>query len=530
MSTLAIPNRPFSTDLITGLMLPDGIFVTMLGRQNITIHLTNNGAAAAGFSSVYIETVSHPGIVVTPKTHGIGSLDGNASTVLAWTADFQACPAGTHRVSIIVENSSGRTRIIKKIFVLGLTFDPTKGFIAETPEGIMTAKFGELIKPRHRCCGSDDKHPPREEEGERHDPSDRDCRKGEKDTPQKFSSIFDFADYFQRHHRDFRFCPPGYLPKAVEYSWTPTPPYVGQYGDLPFEDPWWKIVLAIIALLLLIAASIAEAVDGSGEVVAEVESPPSSSGPVEDCCGVEASGGGTSYVAAGLVAAAAAVATAAGLSDERDAFRVGQDKTLPAAGETTTLETFAVEFNYPEPVALGKPFSVETEWQYTRHTNVTTYTYTQKDTKQNIHVASSYEITAPEFAVRDNPDLHWIVKGKFADRDSKLFTGSDLFVQCILVGPNGEWHRFYLQDDGNWPDETSTDGTYCGRFDFRRVKADKGLWIYYVIAQDVNYAKSDMTPEDAAKIIGGMVLTHQLSISFTEDECPLVPDGHVMVV
>lgn len=173
---------------------------------------------------------------------------------------------------------------------------------------------------------------------------------------------------------------------------------------------------------------------------------------------------------------------------------------------------------------------MNTEWLHTRHTNVTTYTYTQKDTKQNIHVATSYEITASEFAVRDNPDLHWIVKGRFADKNGKLFVGADLFVQCILVGPNGEWHRFYLQDDGNWPDETHADGTCCGRFDFRRVKAAKGLWNYYVIAQDVNYAKIDMTPEEAAQIIGGMVLTHQLSLSFTEDECPLVPDGHVMVV
>ena len=33
-----------------------------------------------------------------------------------------------------------------------------------------------------------------------------------------------------------------------------------------------------------------------------------------------------------------------------------------------------------------------------------------------------------------------------------------------------------------------------------------------------------------AQIIGGMVLTHQLVVTFDQDECPLVPDGHVMVV
>jgi len=39
-----------------------------------------------------------------------------------------------------------------------------------------------------------------------------------------------------------------------------------------------------------------------------------------------------------------------------------------------------------------------------------------------------------------------------------------------------------------------------------------------------------MEPEEAAKIIGGMVLTHQLTINFDAGECPLVADGHVQMV
>jgi hypothetical protein len=51
-----------------------------------------------------------------------------------------------------------------------------------------------------------------------------------------------------------------------------------------------------------------------------------------------------------------------------------------------------------------------------------------------------------------------------------------------------------------------------------------------VIAQDVNNAQPDMSPEDAAQIIGGMVLTNQLVITFDQDECPFVPDGFVNVI
>lgn len=531
MSSFAIPNRPFATDLITGLMLPDGIFVTMLGRQNLTVHLKNQGANTSASSSVYVESVSHPAISVTADTHNIAPMQSQASTAVAWTVDVTNCPAGIHYVSIVVDEGGVKSRLIKKFFVLGVTFDPAKGFIAEVPEGRMTVKFGELVKPRKRCCA----HPGRTEtdrEPTREDDHRACCGKDPKSktTGKPRRTLEELIRTFRGHRPDFMFCPPGYLLKTAEYSWEPTPGYQGQYGDLPFEDPWWKIALAVLAFLLLVAAGIAEAVDGSGGVTASVEDPPTSSGPVEDCCGVEASGGGTSYIAAGLVAAAAAAATAAGLSDERDAFRVGEDKTPPGAGETTLAERFAVEFSYPEPVALGRPFVVGADWKYARETDANSYSYNQSDAFNNIHVASSYEVEAPEVAVRANRDLPWIVKARFRDAGSNLFKGEQLFVQCFLIGPSGQWHRYYLQDDGIWPDQAPNDGTYAAYVDFRRIKAQPGLWLYYVIAQDVNHAQPNMKPEDAAKIIGGMVLTHQLTLSFTEDECPIIPDGHVMVV
>jgi hypothetical protein len=52
----------------------------------------------------------------------------------------------------------------------------------------------------------------------------------------------------------------------------------------------------------------------------------------------------------------------------------------------------------------------------------------------------------------------------------------------------------------------------------------------YVFAQDVNTATEDMMPEEAVKIIGGMLLTHQLTVNFTGGTCPLVPDGYVHVI
>jgi hypothetical protein len=528
MSALVIPNRPFASDLLTGLMLPDGIFVSAFGTQLLNAQVQNAGGSAEGTTKVYLESVSNPAIVVTPRTHTVWSLAAGATATVEWEADFSSCPEGSHYVSIIAETAAGKTRMIKKILVLRVDFDPaTATFTAYTPQGTMAARFHRLVgpkqgtcrppcRPSHCCCGGD----------ERRRAEPRRPEKGRQVSLGKQHSVLDFAKYFRDHGVSFRFCPPGYLPKDVAFTWTPNPAYAGQYGDLPFDDPWWKVVLCILALLLLIASSIAEAVDGSGEVVVTGDPDPND----EDCCDLEASGGGTSYIAAGLLAAAAAAATIAGLTDDRDAFRRGQDATPPdTTSEKTTGETFAVQFSYPEPLTLGKPFTVGTRWRYTRTTTAKSYSAASSDTSQNAHVIRKYEIVAPDVTKGYDPDEHWIVKAKFYDTAGALIEAARLHVQCFLVSPSGGWYSFLLQDDGNWPDAAAADHELTGYFPFDR-RHEKGLWEYYVIAQDVNTASTDLTPEEAAQIIGGMVLTSQLTLSFDGGTCRFVPDGHVNVL
>ena len=47
---------------------------------------------------------------------------------------------------------------------------------------------------------------------------------------------------------------------------------------------------------------------------------------------------------------------------------------------------------------------------------------------------------------------------------------------------------------------------------------------------DVNRAQPDLPPEEAAKIIGGMLLTDQVTIDLQGGTCPLVPDGDLHVI
>jgi len=519
MLNLTIPNRPFATEPITGMMLPDGLFECSLGVQSVNIHLKNTGAAAVSGAQIYVESVDDPGISITPNTFNVPTAQSGVSHVFSWTGDFSLATPGVHRISFVIEAGAQTRRVIKKIFVTKVGFDAATGsFTADTPEGRIAITFHDLVRPKgNKGCGCDCKGSP-----------DRDPTTGR--TPpgkRKGGSVLDYLkDGFKGHDPDFVLCVPGYLPLSYSVGITETPAFAGQYGDLPFQDPWWKVLLCIIALLLLLASAIAEAVDGSGEI-STTGGPGGDGSPSGDCCGLAPSGGGTSYVAAGLLAAAAAVATAAALSDARDPIRKGQDNTMPAPGALTVGEELDVQFIYGEPVALGKPFTVGAKWDYRRITTAGTLSYSASEANANIHTLSHYEIDAPD-VVRTYKEEPFVVKAVFTDAKGKVMSGSELFVQCFLCGPAGQWRKFLLQDNGIAPDAAGLDGTYTGQTRFST--RDKGLWTYFVIAQDVNDADPNLKPEDAAQIIGGFVRTNQLTISFGGGTCALVPDGHVNVV
>lgn len=55
--------------------------------------------------------------------------------------------------------------------------------------------------------------------------------------------------------------PVAWLPISFQYKIEPNPAYVGQYGPLAFEDPWWKVILIIIAILLAVASLIYDYVE-----------------------------------------------------------------------------------------------------------------------------------------------------------------------------------------------------------------------------------------------------------------------------
>lgn len=343
-------------------------------------------------------------------------------------------------MSFIAQNASGRTRVIKKIFVTRTQFDPTTGaFSTQTPEGTISVRFLSLFGPQADCCAE-----PRRRPAE--------------------INILQLADRLLRERssgRDtYQFCLP-FLLKDIEVAVTMSLPFAGQYSDLPFQDPWWKDLLAVLAFIFLVVCAVIAAVYGknlSGGVAttASGDSIPVMQG---NCCKTDQS-------VAGLIASlAAAIGSAVGAAkDVRDPFRRGQDQTMPAPGELTTSEHLKMSISYPEPVALGKPFAVGADWEYTRVTTGSSYSYAVSEINHNSHVLSNYQITAPN-VIRSYRREPFIVKGEFFGADGEAFRGDQLFVQCILEGLDtlqGQYRRLIMQDDGNFPDDKPNDGVYTG--------------------------------------------------------------------
>jgi hypothetical protein len=249
------------------------------------------------------------------KLSGTGiSLDGlepDRSRVFYFKIDVREAAPRKHEVTFSVTNRAGmadpgdpRRFQTKQIFVSSSYIDETTGqIVSEVQEGEIRVQLREVAidritakKRRRRLDGSDGKgggdKPGRR--GRRRNPGVRELRraldallKGKDIDPcliQKLLTCYcncrdlpgfpgggggyDPSDPWgggrdPRFPGDGKWQYPPFLafPTRFDYTVTPTDPFEGQYGPLPYDDPWWKVLLIIIAVILLVAGMIAEAAD-----------------------------------------------------------------------------------------------------------------------------------------------------------------------------------------------------------------------------------------------------------------------------
>ncbi len=88
----------------------------------------------------------------------------------------------------------------------------------------------------------------------------------------------------------------------------------------------------------------------------------------------------------------AACVIAAGLSDDIDPHRRGQEATFPDEDERTLKEVVKVDMNYPEIPFPGRPFKMKVKWDYERQTDRRSLTHSVDEIKKNQHYINVQEL------------------------------------------------------------------------------------------------------------------------------------------
>jgi hypothetical protein len=340
-------------------MNPDGIFVSNLGTQLINIETRNGGPASLDGVSVYVEVVADPGIsapLVVSSPAG-GSVLATASFKSIFSADFTKATPGETVVSLIVQQQSGSqlksVRLLKKIFVVGLHFNSaTKTFECKVPQGSLYVHIVRAITPKPPVLGGGGGT----DGGSGTDKCCCCCSGGGGSNGEPDPTIGRYIPY------------PIYI-KSGTLLLVPSPTYAGVHGDLPFNDPWWKILLAIVAAILAAAGAIVAGAGGDDSTAGPEGTFEENDPSVHCCTGTGVSASTSNGIAAGLFAAAAAVATIAAASDDADWHERGQAATPPDKGALTTGEFVKFDIDYTQDPALGLPFKGKVSFNYERVLN-----------------------------------------------------------------------------------------------------------------------------------------------------------------
>lgn len=493
---LRVLTRPFAIEPVTNIMLPDGIFDNALYNLRVACHFTNESNGPLSNVEIYLESVGDPGILPVARTFRFASIPAGASVQVMWDANFKNARPGKPLVSFVARAAGFESRrSIQHIFVSQTRYDAvTNTYTCAIEEGTLAVSNIQAIVQRPG---------------------------------------------WGEHHGDKCVCPPDqgpWVPTGMTLVWTPNPAFSGTHGDLPFSDPWWKVLAIIVAIVAALVAVVAAAL-GAGTASFGASGTFEETDPSVSCCTPDVGAGPEKeFTVAGVASAIATVAAAVALSDEADPFWRGQEATPPSAGELTIGEKVVAKWTLPAAPNAGQAYTADVEWTYTRFTTGQTYTYSVSETQTNIHVLDAVEIETPPTVNAFKP--LW-VRAKFRRPGNRLFTGSELYAFALFRSPGGLYFVVPLTDDGLNVDPAANDGIYAGALDLERAyrrllkyQLDvRGLWRVYLFAQDVNQTKPGTPPEIAAQHIGGFFVASAITITFDPNlPCPLEAQSSILVV
>lgn len=305
---LAIPYRPYAIRTTDLFQMPDGIFEAALGTYYMAVRVTNrwglpftaqhvldispaSRAALAARHVLVLDAWTQAELAALGQSQSgtgmvLGGLAPGASRTVYFKVDVRAAAPRKHEVEFVCWNMAGMAdadhparRVRKQIFVSRTAIDPTTGeVVSEVQEGTLRMRLREFAYDRETARKRRRRRPrPPAAAAAAQRESLREALKalldGRPIDPCRVAHLlachctggFDDGGGTPDKPSDGRFVyDPFYaFPTKFSFSVTPRAPYPGQYGPIPYDDPWWKILLLIIAAILLIAAALEQGSDAA---------------------------------------------------------------------------------------------------------------------------------------------------------------------------------------------------------------------------------------------------------------------------
>jgi hypothetical protein len=348
-----LPARPYAVDADSLLMLADGVFVGLTGPQYMGVEVRNTWgetfedellfdisdlgrATLASFGIAVNDTWSQAALLTTQQTLSgrairLPPLAVGESTTVYFQVDAAGARRGKPEVEFILLNVGGTPDPVNRmrynsraVFIADLSYDAGTGQAAvRIPEGTLTLRLQSMMVDQQavtRLCRK--LTAGRESGGGARPDGSTDLHRLltlARSTRCDQRMLREIVDILCRclcdcecgkgpggpggvggggGHGWPRVCLPGgiWLPLRFEYGIEVDGGFVGQYGPVPFQDPWWKILLLIIALIAWLVGAITQIVadhtgwENSGDHPRKIGTVGASNRTITDACIIELDG------------------------------------------------------------------------------------------------------------------------------------------------------------------------------------------------------------------------------------------------
>lgn len=444
---VSIPVRPFAVDPENWHLKFDGLFNVKSGNQFIGVFLKNDSYETISNVTARASFEEGSKIVLTKNSCEFRYLEPGISVLGFFKANFDASSPGKYRLILEVSGDSFKQEISRNLFVICAEFDPKapNKWTVQTPEGAITTIINEFFS----------------------------------DTKGGSSVVA----------KSFKW--------GIEHV-----PFEGQFSDLPYKDPWWKVIGSFVP------------VGGAPNAI--------------DKEITELYGEGCGNAIRSIVRTAFAASTLAVTTDDFDPFRCGQlYAESPGPGEVTTKEEVSVEF-LSNPMA-GEDDTAWVEWTYTRTTDVRTYPkYKFEEKVDNTRFTKKQpEVKIESRKVGSGVDFIFTAQ---TDRPKKMSNNNAYFVANLFRTDDKQLKEvaqtIILRDDGRGGDEVAGDGTYTGMKSVAQLPLENSLNAF-VFGFDINNASETVSSETAAKNIGGVFVSTPPKLFDLTPDCRIKKNGEI---